>query len=60
MYADKQFLTALAGKLTELSEETSDLKTRADLDELIDLTHQQIAVQDKPLFKTAKPSNTEK
>ncbi|MBD1379071.1 hypothetical protein [Metabacillus arenae] len=47
MYADNQFLTALANKLMEMSENCIDVDTQLELNELIEKTVEQISVQSK-------------
>lgn len=47
MYADNQFLTALANKLITISESCIDVDTQSELDELVENIVDQIHVQSK-------------
>jgi hypothetical protein len=47
MYANNEFLSALANKLIEISENCIDIDTQSELNELIEKTTDQIQVQSK-------------
>ncbi len=47
MYADNQFLSALAYKLIEISENCIDVDTQSELNELIEKVTDQMQVQSK-------------